>query len=62
MWDKLGILLLNNSHSKKHKGNVMLEKSNTLNLEQVKELKEPATRMGQLYDAMLVLQLDESIN
>jgi len=37
----------------------MLEKSNTLNLEQV---KEPATRMGQLYDAMLVLQLDESIN
>jgi len=40
----------------------MLEKSNTLNLEQVKELKEPATRMGQLYDAMLVLQLDESIN
>ncbi|MBT43793.1 MAG: hypothetical protein CMF12_14885 [Idiomarina sp.] len=39
----------------------MLDKSNTLNLEQAKELKEPATRMGQLYDAMLVLQLMETL-
>lgn len=41
--------------------NIMSEQTNPLSLEQAKELKLPALRMGQLSDAMLALQLMDKL-
>ena len=53
--------LRDNSPHKQATENIMSEQTNPLSLEQAKELKLPALRMGQLSDAMLALQFMDKL-